>query len=327
MPKEWRAALNRWARFNRKHKTSVEGQLAPSRNEEYFLYQTLLGMWPFQAEANDEAAYSDLIARVKAYMCKAMKEAKVNTSWVNANEDYEAAVMKFIEAILNRQEPKNRFLPDFMAFQKRVAYYGVFNALSQTLLKLTCPGVPDIYQGNETWDFSLVDPDNRRPVDYDLRRRMLDEVSRINDPAGAEQLVEHKEDGRIKLFVTNRALSYRRDNQELFERGSYIPLEAQGTRSENICAFARNHDGKEVIIVAPRFYTRLAAKVSESGPVVGSVWAGSSLHLPQAETGQKYRNIFTGEEFEVKEQDNSHVGLPLDEVLSTFPVALLERMK
>src|SRR5262249_23699981 len=161
---------------------------------------------------------------VKAYMLKALKEAKINTSWLTQNPEYEAAVANFVEAILDQADPKNRFLNDFRSLQKKVAYYGMFNSLSQALIKFTSPRLPDIYQGNELWDFSLVDPDNRRPVDYDLRSKLLNEVEQINEVAGAANLLETKEDGRLKLYVTIRSLCFRQQNRALFESGAYTPL-------------------------------------------------------------------------------------------------------
>ncbi len=324
IPKEWKAALGRWARMNRRKKINVDGQPAPSRNEEYFLYQTLLGIWPFNHNplANPEI-HQDLINRVQAYMEKAMKEAKVNTSWVNQNAPYEEAVRNFVAAILDPKESE-KFLADLGTFQKRIAHYGAFNAVSQTLIKLTSPGVPDIYQGNDTWDFSLVDPDNRRPIDYSLRSRMLDEVSQMRSPAEMANLIEHKEDGRIKLFVTARALSYRRDNCTLYESGSYTPADVQGTHAENILAFARALNGKTAITIAPRFFTRLTGKTDENASVTGKLWAGSWLVLPNATVGDKYHNQFTGEELEVKEYLGKPA-LPMEEILAAFPVALLEK--
>jgi (1->4)-alpha-D-glucan 1-alpha-D-glucosylmutase len=326
-PKEWKAALTRWSRFNRKKKITLEGSPAPGPNEEYFLYQTLLGVWPFNHDPQNREAHEELVERVKQYMCKAMKEAKVATSWVNPNQPYEEAVLNFVTAILDPNDPKNKFLPDFVSFQKKVAHYGAFNALSQTLLKLTSPGVPDIYQGNETWDFSLVDPDNRRPVDYALRQRMLSEMEQIRDAAGAASLVENKEDGRIKLYITSKALKYRQEHRSLFETGTYTPLEVQGSRQDNVCAFARNYQDQALVVVAPRLLTRLAAKAGEIGQVTGNVWADSSLVLPVALGGiKRFRNIFTGEVLEAVTQDGKNI-LPLDQIFTSFPVAMLEKIE
>ena len=321
MPKEWRTAYRRWARTNRKYKRNVEGNLAPSPNEEYFLYQTLVGVWPFEEELSEQE-HGELVGRVQEYMRKAMNEAKVNTSWINPNEPYQQAAADFIATILRRGDD-NRFLADFLPFQQRVAHYGAFNSLSQVLLKITSPGVPDIYQGNEIYDFSLVDPDNRRPVDYNLRRRLLDQVEKVRDAKGAASLVASKEDGRIKLLVTSRALNFRRSNLTLFRQGSYTPITVEGKHADNIIAYARSHENQAALVVAPCLMTRLG-KAGETILPVGQVWSGSWLPVPGASEGDSYRNIFTGEVLQVRTQ-NDTAGLPLEEVLAAFPVALLER--
>ena len=322
MPKEWRTAFRRWARTNRKHKQNVEGQPAPSPNEEYFLYQTLIGVWPFEESLSPEE-HTELIERVQAYMRKAMNEAKVNTSWINPNEAYQQAVADFIATILRRDEG-NRFLADFLPFQRHIAHYGLFNSLSQVLIKLTSPGVPDIYQGNEVWDFSLVDPDNRRPVDYALRRRLLAQVEKVRTARAAASLLDSKEDGRIKLFVTSRALNFRRANLPLFQQGSYTPLTVEGKHSGNIIAYARGFEGNMAVAVAPCLMTQLG-KAGETTVPVGQVWAGSWLSLPGASEGDSFRNVFMGEVLGASSHDGA-VGIPLEEVLAVFPVALLEKV-
>jgi (1->4)-alpha-D-glucan 1-alpha-D-glucosylmutase len=322
MPKEWRAAVRRWARMNRKHKRNVDGAPAPSLNEEYFIYQTLVGVWPFKQEL-DDIEHDALTERMMAYMRKALNEAKVNTSWVNTNEEYQSAVSGFLVAILRRGED-NRFLADFLPFQAKVAHYGAFNSLSQALLKITSPGVPDIYQGTELWDLSLVDPDNRRPVDYELRRKLLDRVERVKGPKTAAALLDSKEDGRIKLHVTARALNFRRENHALFVQGSYTPIEVEGNDAANIVAFARAHEGAAAVVVAPRLLTRLATGGNLLRPV-GGVWAGSRLPVPLAAPGDRLRNVFTGEELAV-EASGGGPSLPLERVLGSFPVALLHKV-
>ena len=322
LPKEWRTVVRRWARLNRKHKATVDGAPAPSPNEEYFLYQTLLGVWPF-GEANDDDEYATLIRRVQAYMRKAMNEAKVNTSWVNPNEPYQAAVAAFIAAIL-RRDAANRFLSDFRAFQRKIAHYGAFNALSQALLKIAGPGVPDIYQGTELWDLSLVDPDNRRLVDYALRAHLLYEVDQVADAAGAAALVAAKDDGRIKLLVTSRALRYRRDNPKLFAQGGYTPITAEGKHADNIVAFARSQGAQQAVVVVSCLLTRLARGADPVTPT-GAVWAGSWLPVPGATAGDQFRNIFTAEVITAQDR-NGTVGLPLEAALAAFPVALLEKL-
>ena len=329
IPKEWRLAVRSWARINNKYKKKIDGQAAPDRNEEYFLYQTLLGVWPF-APDNDpyqigDQEYAQLIERVQAYMRKAMNEAKVNTSWVNPNEPYQEAVANFVAKILER-DPANRFLSEFAALQKKTMYYGAFNSLSQVLIKLTSPGVPDLYQGTELWDLSLVDPDNRRVVDYDLRSRLLTQIQEI-EPGNSAQisdLLENMNDGRIKLFVTTRLLQYRQANVELFQKGNYNGLEAQGSRADSVCAYSRQLGAQQIVVVAPRLLARYS-KAGQVEPVLGSGWANTWLNLPGAKVGQTYRHILTGETFEIKEQAGTPA-LALDEVMATFPVALLERL-
>jgi (1->4)-alpha-D-glucan 1-alpha-D-glucosylmutase len=280
------------------------------------------------------------VERIQAYMVKAIREAKVNTSWLNPNTSYDEAVRAFVAAILE-DTPGNRFLADFRGLQATIAHFGAFNALSQTLLKLASPGVPDIYQGSEIWDFSLVDPDNRRPFDYDLRAWWLGELS---DPRGsraelARALVESKADGRIKLYLTHRALQFRRDHAELFRAGSYAPLEATGDAAEHIIAFARTLErasphstdanppagsAEEALAIAPRL---LARRLQEPGalPLGQAAWGDTLLALPGATAGQRYRNIFTGQIHSAIER-NGTIGLALSELLEHYPVALLERI-
>ncbi|HEU5099054.1 MAG TPA: malto-oligosyltrehalose synthase, partial [Roseiflexaceae bacterium] len=349
LPEQWRKALTRWSRLNRRKKIEVDGKLAPDRNEEYLLYQTLLGAWPFEM-TNDErrttndgsgepssfvrGLSSDFVERIQAYMIKAIREAKVNTSWLNPNTSYDQAVRAFVAAILE-DRPGNRFLADLRGFHATVAHFGAFGALSQTLLKLASPGVPDIYQGSEIWDFSLVDPDNRRSVDYDLRAWWLGELvdSRGSRAELARALVESKADGRIKLYLTHRALRFRRDHAELFRAGSYTPLEATGDAAEHIVAFARTLErplgqpvagAEEALAVAPRL---LAKRLGDSGalPLGALAWGAELLALPGASMGQRYRNIFTDQIHSVVERDGV-AGLTLADLLAHFPVALLERI-
>ncbi|HZZ77725.1 MAG TPA: malto-oligosyltrehalose synthase, partial [Gemmataceae bacterium] len=225
MPREWQTALSRWSRLNKKHRTNVDGADAPDRNDEYLLYQTLIGAWPLQK--HELIGFSH---RIVNYMTKAVHEAKVHTSWTNPNPAYDDAVRQFVVRILDEAH-SGLFLAHFRAFQKRVSHFGIFNALSQVLIKLTAPGVPDLYQGTELWDLSLVDPDNRRAVDYERREKILDELVYRANQSGegglstlARELVEHKEDGRIKCYLIWRSLQCRLGSPELFVSGEYIPL-------------------------------------------------------------------------------------------------------
>lgn len=326
IPEQWREALIRWSRQNRKHKVLIEGKLAPSRNEEYFLYQTLIGAWPFCPPAEEE--FATFRVRIKDYMLKAMREAKVDTSWISPNAPYEAAVLVFIEGIL-KSSRQNHFLADFTAFQRLTAAGGIFNSLAQTLLKITSPGIPDFYQGNELWDFSLVDPDNRRLVDYSLRRRLLDALlhrEATNGPlATARDVVATRQDGRIKLHLTCKALNFRRDHRGLFETGRYLPLAVEGSRQEHVCAFERAVNGSSIFVVVPRFCSRLIE--NEVGlPLGPEVWAETRLLLPAETRDGRYRHIFSGEILASTQEDGRHT-LALAEIFATYPVALLERIE
>ena len=237
IPGAWKAAVTKWRAVNRRHKVNVNGAPAPDPNEEYFLYQTLVGAWPF--DTGDDEELARVPGRIAGYMTKAMREAKTHTSWLNPNEEYETAVRHFVEAILDRR--RSQFLQSFLPFQARVAELGIYNSLSQLVIKMTAPGVPDFYQGTELWDLQLVDPDNRRPVDYDRRRKILAALNSCASPGGdcADQLLAHRADGRVKLFVTTRGLAARGEWRDLYEHGDYVPLRTAGPRRECLFAFAR----------------------------------------------------------------------------------------
>lgn len=320
VPDEWRNALLTF-RAARKKRNLVDGEPVPNRNEEYLLYQTLLGAWPFGPM--DEAAITAFRDRITEYMTKAVREAKVNSSWINPNTPYEEALATFIASVL----ADKRFMQEFRPFQERIARLGMFTSLSQTLLKITSPGVPDFYQGTELWDLSLVDPDNRRPVDFALRREALAGLAGREEEIGRLELVKELlsgwEDGRIKLFITSRALCFRRKNRDLFENGDYLPLEVSGEKERHVCAFARKTDGKTAIIVAPRFFAPL---VPEPGtlPCGENVWGETFVAIPEEAQGMRFRNVFTGEMVASVERDGKTT-LLLAAVFASAPVALLEK--
>jgi (1->4)-alpha-D-glucan 1-alpha-D-glucosylmutase len=324
MAAEWQAALARWGRLNSSKKAVVEDQPAPDRNDECMLYQTLLGAWP--AGPTSAEALPPFRERIAAYMHKATKEAKVHTSWVNPNEEYDAAVGQFVARLLS-DRADDPFLNDLRAVQRQVAFFGYFNSLAQVLLKLTCPGVPDLYQGTELWDFSLVDPDNRRPVDYRHRREVLAELRGRIAGAGddltqlAGELLANLPDGRIKLFVIYRALNFRRTHAEVFARGEYLSLEAAGPQRDHVCAFARSAGDEPVLVVVPRLVVRLAGGV-ERPPLGPEVWGETRLLLPSRLAGRHYRNLFTGEVLAPGGQEGTPDSL-LGTILARFPVALL----
>ncbi|KKO18774.1 MAG: malto-oligosyltrehalose synthase [Candidatus Brocadia sp.] len=325
IPDEWRSCLTRWRRLNKKNAVVAEGQTIPDPNEEYLLYQTLVGAWPI--EPMTISGYEIFKKRIKDYLVKALREAKVNTSWINPNANYENIVISFIEAILNNTR-RNKFLKDFQIFQKKIAHCGIYNSLSQTLLKITSPGIPDFYQGTELWDFSLVDPDNRRPVDYNVRIKMLEELKKneqeVAPSALARELTINKDTGKIKLYLVYKALNYRKINREIFERGEYTPLEVMGEKAIHVCSFARKLDNSTVLVVVPRFFTRLAQQ-PDSMPLGNEVWKDSFIILPDEGIGKKYRNIFTGEVVVSSHHKGSTI-LYLSEIYAHFPVALLERI-
>jgi (1->4)-alpha-D-glucan 1-alpha-D-glucosylmutase len=249
IPGEWQNWIYEWRKINSGRKHSVDGESAPSANEEYLLYQTLLGTWPVSPEAIDKT----YVERMQRYLLKAIKEAKVNSSWIQPNEEWENAVTSFIAKVL---EPNHPFRAQFEPAAKRIAWHGMLNSMTQTILKLTGPGVPDIYQGNELWDFSLVDPDNRRPVDYVYRAKILEEIENEK----AESLFGSWQDGRIKMFVTTRLLHLRRIAPLLFQKGSYASFYGDGEYADCCISFSRQLDAQKILVIAPRFTTRLRTK-------------------------------------------------------------------
>jgi (1->4)-alpha-D-glucan 1-alpha-D-glucosylmutase len=282
--------------LNAKHHLR-DRETAPDANEEYLLYQTLLGAWPIDPYTAEE--FADFVKRVQAYMQKAMREAKLRTSWIRPNEAHELAVGKFIDTICDPSRSAE-FLGDFRPFQRSLARLGQINSLAQTLLKLASPGAPDTYQGTELWDLSLVDPDNRRPVDYTARQNAL----RVLEGASAKTLVGHLDDGRAKLRVTTIALRCRRDHPGLFSRGEYIPIQSSGAMAENVFAFARRDAGWIAIVAIPR----LVHAVS------GHPWKDTQLNLPAHLRSVRFQNLFTGE---------NTMPTSVGKLFEEFPVALL----
>jgi (1->4)-alpha-D-glucan 1-alpha-D-glucosylmutase len=324
MPEEWRACLQRWGRLNEGYKVKGEDQMIPDSNEEYLLYQTLVGAWPLEPCTLEE--YADFVKRIRDYMLKAVHEAKVHSSWINPNAEYDDAVQQFVGRILDEQS-NGAFLDDFRAFQRRVSHYGMFNSLSQTLLRVTAPGVPDTYQGTELWDYSLTDPDNRRPVDYASRQRVLRELQAAVARARgdlrelARALVADKEDGRVKLFVTWRSLRCRRDRPGLFSAGEYIPLLAEGAKALHLFAFARRAADGYAVAAVPRLPARLVPEMDQP-PLGEAVWNATRLFLPEVDPSWRWRNIFTGESL-AHVESAGQLSLAAAELFAHFPVALL----
>jgi (1->4)-alpha-D-glucan 1-alpha-D-glucosylmutase len=323
---DWQKHVARWKRINKRHRLHREAFLAPGLNDEYLLYQTLVGAWPLPTSPPDPQAYADFVQRIGQYMAKAVREAKVHSSWINPDPVYDEALQRFVARVLD-EKINARFLADFRPFQARVSHFGLLNSLAQTLLKIAAPGVADFYQGNELWDFSLVDPDNRRAVDYERRQRLLDELkTRSADaarlPELARELAASMHDGRIKLYVTYRGLHCRRDHAELFSEGEYLPI-AAGDTTENVFAFLRRRGERWGLAAVPRLITTLISNETDL-PLGPDVWHDRVLVLPGIEPGQRCRNIFTGEVLDPFEQNGQTV-LPLAQVFANFPVALLLR--
>jgi (1->4)-alpha-D-glucan 1-alpha-D-glucosylmutase len=319
MPRLWLLHLRRWRDWNRSKKRLVDALPVPTRNDEYLLYQTLIGTWPTQAL--DDAGWKTYAERIEQYMLKVAREAKEHTSWANTNSEYEKALAEFTRALLHRS-PQNRFLGHFEGFARRVARIGAFNSLSQALLKLTSPGVPDIYQGNELLEFDLVDPDNRRPVDYDARARLLDRIqgdtaSTPDKSVQAWDLLSTCNGAAAKLYLTWKTLHFRRQQPGLFQRGSYLPLSGHGETSDHVVAFRREHEGTTMVVAVPRLCARLMGENRDT-LCVEEVWRDSTLELPD-DGSSCYHNLFTGECLRVEK----HSGIPLSVVFRNFPVALL----
>jgi (1->4)-alpha-D-glucan 1-alpha-D-glucosylmutase len=314
IPEEWEAQVKIWREINHPRKIRNQGTIIPDDNDEYFFYQTLVGSFPFTTDPFTTEEYSEFVQRIKDYVVKAVREAKVHTAWLRPDNNYEDGYISFAEAVLAEPEI-NEFLQKFIPFQKRIAEYGILNSLSQTLLKNICPGVPDLYQGAELWDLSLVDPDNRRPVDYSKRVALLQEIKAQPDALKLlDQLFSSKEDGKIKLFLTYKLLQVRKENLALFQQGIYQPLKVSGKFENHVVAFARTYRGEKAIAIAPRFFTDLI----DPGklPLGEQIWADTAIELPP-DMPFTWRNAVTTQILQ------SESKLLVAEALKHFPVALL----
>ncbi len=319
---EWAEAVGRWTRLNEPHRGREEDEPVPDDNEEYLIYQTVVGAWPLEPCPPAESA--QFVERIQNYVTKALHEAKVHTSWINPDEDYDAAVRKFVALILD-ERVSGPFLKDLREFCRPLSHFGLLNSLAQTLLRLTLPGAPDTYQGTELWDFSLVDPDNRRPVDYALRAEMLRSLdARLAGGTDRQvltrELIQSKEDGRVKLFVTAQTLRLRRDHPDLFSTGDYLPGQITGVQREHVFGFTRWSGHDAAIVLVPRLLTRLGGPGRL--PLGEAVWQDTRLLLPAQVSAARWRNLFTGQVVTAKQEQGQAV-LALDEVFADFPVALL----
>ncbi len=319
MPKPWATQVMRWRRLNRPKRRAIsDGRAVPDANEEYLLYQTLVGAWPF--ETLTASARGDFLGRIQRYMNKAVHEAKVNLSWTNQNPEYVAALEQFVARILSpgTGSRPNTFLQYLEAFLPPVQFFGCINSLSQTLLKLTSPGMPDIYQGNELWDLSLVDPDNRRPVDFDLRQRLLTDLLAAQSgdlSALCDELLANYQDGRIKMWTTLRALAFRRDHAALFQTGAYTAIAGSGQKSDHLVAFAREHEWDMAVVAVPRLAYTLCGGTGDAP--LARHWGDTQILLPPRSPAE-FVNVCTGEV--LRPEKNA---LFCRDVFARFPVALL----
>lgn len=311
IPDLWETNLKKWSKLNKKSKKSRKGTVIPDKNDEYFLYQTLIGAFPFNLDELE-----NFKIRLKEYIIKAVREAKVHTAWLKPDSDYEENFLAYIDKILTPSQ-ENQFLQELIQFQKMVSFYGIFNSLSQTLIKITSPGIPDFYQGSELWDLNLVDPDNRRPVDFEKGKRFLQTITEKEGMPASDiinELLSTKEDGRIKLFLICRALAVRQKYRNLFEKGKYVPVRSAGKYKNSILAFALEQKPLWGLVITPRFLSNV---VKEGKLPVGmDVWGDSQVVLPENDS-RIWKDTITGTTFE------SGSSLLIGDVFKIYPGAIL----
>ncbi len=307
VPGEWNAHLQRWRAWNEGKKTMAGDKAAPEANTEILFYQSMVGIWPL-----DPAEEAGLPQRLKDYILKAVREAKEQTNWVDQNKPYEEALMGFIDKVCV-PGGNDEFMADFRSFLDSISFCGALNSLAQLLLKITSPGVPDFYRGQELWDFSLVDPDNRRPVDFSRRLRLMDELER--EPPPVYDLLGSWKDGRIKMYVTKQGLKFRREHRRLFEEGAYLPLATDGANKKDVCAFARRHGEDWAVVIVPRFFQKLG--LAAGYRPLAETWLDGRVLLPP-EAPQAWMNVI----------GTSHVNveggsIALADIFREVPLALL----
>jgi (1->4)-alpha-D-glucan 1-alpha-D-glucosylmutase len=328
IPDEWGREVSKWMRIAKANRTLVDGEPAPDRIDEYRFYQALIGVWPPELGVETLAAPDDVVSRLSEYMIKAVKEAKVHTSWLTPNQPYEEALRTFVRRALTGSIG-GKLLAALLPFQRKIAHLGIVNSLAQIALKIGSPGVPDFYQGTDLWDLSLVDPDNRRPVDFERRRCMLNEVDAAlaSEPgARASTLrhwLEHWSDGRIKMIITGAGLRLRRELPDVFLGGSYLPVPVEMTVPGGAVAFARvsaehNH---AVLFVAARLFSRLITP-AQPLPLGGECWKTSRLMLPPELRDRQFRDEVTGLEIQPARASET-AWIFIGEAFQTLPVAML----
>ena len=323
IPELWQKKVNRWSQLNKMKKSRVDKSFYPDKNDEYLFYQTLIGIWPGKFLDKDEL--DAMINRIEQYMLKAIREAKNHTSWLNINQAYEDAICNFIRRVLTSPE-KHPFWKEFISFQQEIILRGYLNSISQCVLKFTCPGVPDIYQGNELFDFSLVDPDNRRPVNYQHSQHMLDQVKSLIhlnlenkniEPTQFHSILMPLESGAMKIFITAATLKFRNAHSDLFKYGNYIPLQTEGEKAENIVAFIRKYKGEAIIVIVPRLMYSLVSK-DNILPVSSDLWKDTKVIIPEEYKHYNWSNIYTKEYIADLEVD-----ILAGKLLNILPVAVI----
>ena len=329
IPEAWRRAVAEWMRINGRHRSKIGGAWAPDRNDEYLFYQTLVGVWPAAPARDPIPARADaaLVVRMRDYMLKAVREAKVHTSWIDEDPEYSPAVARFVERVLDGATAA-RFLRAFTPFARDVARVGMVNSLAQVVLKLASPGVADVYQGTELWDLSLVDPDNRGDVDFARRRRqlgaLLPAIKAVEDGGaiGPEltALLDRWAEGDIKLLVLAAGLRFRRRHAAVVIDGDYTPLPVDGPAADHLVAFARTHASGTLVAIVPR----LVASLTEGRPLPlgDATWGTTRIVLPDAVGGECYRHVLTGESVRAA-RDAGGRSIAAAHVFRTSPVALL----
>ena len=322
MPQEWQKRFFLWSKLNRPLKSQSEERFAPTKNDEYAYYQNLLGSWPSRVLADEERR--EYISRITDYMLKTIRESKEHTSWMNPDEWYEKAMVRFVEGSF--AEKNDIFINDFLSFHQDISWFGMLNSLAQVLLKLVATGVPDIYQGNEIWHYCLVDPDNRRPVDFQKRRALLNDLlERLTaDPEERslflQELLANLEDGRAKMATTAITLRYRNSWKDVFEQGDYLPLEVQGEKQLHLCAFARKSGERIVIAAVPRLCCTLL-QGRRILPLNETVWSDTTILLPPDFAGVAFQNVFSAERLQTASEHGPT--LKASQVFGSWPVGLL----
>lgn len=305
MAEEWEAKTLLWSSLNKKFSRITGHKECPTSNEEYLFYQALIGSFPINGILTE-----DYLVRIKNYIIKAIREAKVNTTWEKPNNVYEAAFIQFINNSLN-ETGNYTFMSDFKKFVEKVTWFGMLNSFSQTILKITLPGIPDFYRGTEHWDLSLVDPDNRRPANFSMLQNVYTAVDK--EKVDFRELLSSLIDGRMKMFLTKKCLDLRKENPELFTQGNYIPITTNGIHALKIIAFQRNYSKRSLVVIVPRFFSKL---YPIQGNLSCALWQDTIIEIPASIAGQKGINIFTNEQIIFK---NKHL---ISNILNKLPFAI-----